>query len=220
MYELALLKLKELPLFSLADVTQIVSGKAYAKKVVKKMVARGEIRKIRRNTYTFHDDPFLMSTFLFKPSYLSSASALSYHQLISQIPTEFFCFSPKARKTAGAINVYPTPYFWGFEEQPYQGFSIPIATPEKALIDSWGIIPVSIFEEAVPEINVKQMKEYLKKIKKSSVLKRMGYLLERNGFEIYSHLKEKINNRYIFFDPLAKKKGPKNKKWKLIVNVP
>ena len=37
MYESRVLKLKEIPVFSLSDISQIVSGKEYAKKLLKKM---------------------------------------------------------------------------------------------------------------------------------------------------------------------------------------
>ncbi len=222
MYELKLLKLKELPVFSLADAAQIVSGKTYAKKLLKRMLDRGEIFKVKRDVYTFHDDPLLVSTFLAKSSYVSSASALSYHKLITQSPRNVFCLTAgkdRKEKFREEINFYHTPYFFGFESKEYNGFSVPMATPEKAIIDSFGIVPVTIFEEAVTEINLERMMLYLKRINKSSWLKRLGYLLEKNGFDVYDHLKKKLNQRYIFYDPLVKKKGKKNKKWKLVINV-
>ncbi len=222
MYELKLLKLKEMPVFSLADAAQIVSGKAYAKKLLKRMLGRKEIFKVKRDIYTFYDDPFLVSTLLIRPSYISSASALSYHKLITQIPRDIFCMTAgknKKERFREEIFFYHTPYFFGFEKEKYNSFSIPIASPEKAIIDSFGVIPVTIFEEAVEGINFERMASYLKKIKKSSLLKRIGYLLEKKGFEVYSLLKKRLNDRYILYDPLAKKNGKKDKKWKLIINV-
>lgn len=222
MYELSLLKLKEMPVFSLADAAQIVSGKEYAKKLLKRMLNKGEIFKVKRDAYTFYNDPFLASTSLVKPSYISCVSALSYHQLITQIPKNIFCFTTWKDQTVQfgeEISFHHTPYFFGFNEEKYSGFSLLMATPEKAIIDSFGIVPVTVFEEAATEINLERMMDYLKKINKSSVLKRVGYLLEKNGFEVYSLLKRKLNNRYIVYDPLLKKKGKKNKKWKLIINA-
>lgn len=220
MYDSKILKLKELPVFSLADIAQIVSGKEYAKKVIRRMIKEGEIKKLRRNSYTFYDDPFLVSIFLVKPSYISSVSALSYHRLITQIPANVFCFTTKKNLNVGSkIRFFHTDYFFGFEEKEYNGFKIPIATPEKAIIDSIGVIPMSVFEEAVGSIDINKMTGYLKKIKKSSVLKRVGYLLEKNGLNAYESLKNKINSKYIMLDPLAGKRGVKNKKWRLIVNT-
>lgn len=222
MYETAILKLRNLPIFSLADVSQIVSGKEYAKKLLRRMINSREIKKIKRDAYTFYDDAFLISTFLVKPSYISSASALSYYKLITQIPKDIFCFTNKRNiklKFNSGINFFHTNYFFGFENKEYGDFSIPIATPEKAIIDSINIIPISIFEESIEKINLNIILNYLQKINKSSILKRVGYLLESKGFDVYKKLNKKINSRYLYLDPLAKKTGKRDKKWKLIVNV-
>ena len=60
------------------------------------------------------------------------------------------------------------------------------------------------------------MVKYLKKIGKSSIIKRIGYLLEENGYDIYPELKKFINSKFIHLDPLKKGKI-KNKKWRVIV---
>ena len=101
----------------------------------------------------------------------------------------------------------------------YLNFKIPIADAEKAIIDSVGVVPISLIEESIESINIEKMLNYLKKIKKSSIVKRMGYLLENHQFDVYDKVKKYINNKYIYLDPLAKKQGGKNKRWKLIVNT-
>ncbi|MBI2630585.1 hypothetical protein HYW76_05795 [Candidatus Pacearchaeota archaeon] len=222
MYELELIKLKNTPLFSLSDVSQIVSGKEYAKKLVKRLVMNKRILKIKRNAYTFYEDPFLISTFLVKPSYISGVSALYYHKLITQIPRDIFCFTVKQEKKFHFFeDIYfrHSNFFWGFEMQKYESFTIPIATPEKAIIDSIGITPLSIIEEAFEKIDIEKMIQYLKKIKKSSIIKRAGYLLEKKGYNVYSKLNKYINNKYIVLDPLAKKTGKRDKNWRIIINV-
>ncbi len=222
MYELKITKLKEMPVFSLADISQIVSSKEYAKKLLRRIVKSGAVFKIKRDLYSFYDDPFLASSFLLNPSYISSVSALSYHKLITQLPQNIFCFTPKQKKKFNfrtEILFFHTNYFLGFEMQKYENFILPIATPEKAIIDSLGIVPISVFEEAFEKINLERMLAYLKKIGKSCFAKRIGYLLEKNGFDAYDRLKKIINNKYILLDPTAKKQGKKDKKWKLIINV-
>ena len=222
MYESRVLKLKEIPVFSLSDISQIVSGKEYAKKLLKKMILSGEIKKIKRDRYTFHDDPFLVSTFINKPSYISSVSALSYHKAISQIPKDIFCFALKKQKDVkfiSEIKFIKTKYFFGFDSLEYLNFEIPIADAEKAIIDSIGIVPISLIEESIKGISIEKMLGYLKKIKKSGIVKRVGYLLEKHGFNVYSKIRRYLNNKYILLDPLSKKYGEKDKKWRLIVNT-
>ena len=222
MYELKILKhFKDIPVFSLSDVTQIIKNKDYAKKFLKMEVEKGDIKKIMRDVYTLHDDAFLVSTFVIRPSYISSISALSFHKSITQIPNAVFCFTTKTKKEINFIQkvyYFPTKYFFGFELKTYRNFKIPVATIEKAIIDSIGIVPLSIIEEAFSEVDLNKLISYLKKIKKSSIIKRIGFLAERNGFEVYDELKEFINNRYIFFDLLKAKRGKKNKRWRLIEN--
>jgi len=208
-----------MPVFSLSDLNQIIDNRDYAKKFLKKMCKEGKIRKIRKNIYTFHEDDFIIGSFLVKPSYISSVSALSYYKLITQIPNEVFCATLKKSKNIGKINFFHTDYFFGYKEENYENFRILIAEPEKAIIDSFSILPVSLFEESIGEIDAGKMTEYLKKIRKSSIIKRVGYLMEKNGEDIYESVKSMINYKYILLDPLLKKKGKKNKKWGIIDNT-
>jgi len=220
MYELKILKqFSKVPVFSLSDVNQVIGNRDYAKKFLKRMVEKKNVYKIKRDKYTLYDDSFLVSSFLIKPSYISSVSALSYHKLITQIPNEVFCII--TRKSSKIkffidINFLHTDYFFGFRNENYGDFKVLVADPEKAIIDSFGVVPVSVFEEAFESIDVKRMIKYLKRIKKSSIVKRVGYLMEKNGFDVYEKLKEFVNYKYIPLDPLIKK-GEKNKKWKLLV---
>lgn len=219
MYEV---KIKEhfskVPVFTLGDVNQIISNRVYAKKLISKEAREGKIKKIKKGLYTFYEDPFLISTFLLKPSYISSISALSYHHKISQIPNEIFCFTSKLPKTyffVTKINFFHTKYFFGFKLEKYSNFKIPIATPEKAIIDSIGKVPLSIIEEAFEDLDMNRMLSYLKRIGKSGIIKRIGYLLEKNGYEVYEELKKYINSKYIPLDPLRKGKKKRIKKWRL-----
>jgi len=214
---------EHLPVFSLSDVNQIINNRMYAKKFLSNILHQGKIFKIKRNAYTLHADSFLVSTFLVKPSYISSISALSYHKLITQIPKEIFCATSKHTKRFAftePIHFFHTKYFFGFAIVDYEQFSIPVADPEKAIIDSFSLVPVSLFEEAFENIDEQRMIEYLRKIKKSSIIKRVGYLLEKHGYKVYDTLKHLINYKYIPLDPLIKQKGAKDKKWGIIINTP
>ena len=186
------------------------------------MLLNKKVFKIKKNSYTLHDDSFLVSNFLVKPSYISSISALSYHRLITQIPNEVFCMTSKNSskiKFDNLINFFHTNYFFGFKEERYEDFKILIAEPEKAIIDSFFIVPVSIFDEALENIDAEKMINYLKKMGKGSIIKRVGYLMEERGIMVYDKLKRFINYKYIPLDPLLKRNGRKNKKWKIIINT-
>ncbi len=221
MYEADVIeRFSNVPVFSLADASQIIQNRIYAKKFLSRMVERKRIFRIKRGLYTFHGDPFLVSTFLLKPSYISGVSALSYHKKITQIPKEVFCFTSKSAREyffIEKINFCNTKFFFGFEMKNYLGFDVPIATAEKAIIDSIGKMPLSVVDEAFDDIDAGKMLSYLERIKKSNIVKRIGYLLEARGYDAFPELKKHINNKYIPLDPIAKRKGIKNGKWKIIV---
>jgi len=221
MYETEIIsKFSKTPVFSLADVSQLVKNRAYAKVVISRMVRKGEVKRIKRDTYTLHEDPLLVSTFLVKPSYISSISSLYLHKKITQIPNEVFCFTsnfPRKFFFVTPINFFHTDYFFGFENERYGEFEIPVATDEKAIIDSVGKIPLFVVEEALENLKVERMIDYLKKIGKSSFAKRIGFLLEKNDYDVYQELKGLIKGTYIPLDPLVKTRKRKNERWKVIV---
>lgn len=221
MYEMEIIeRFSKTPVFDLGDVNQIIPNKLYAKKVISNFIKKGKIKKIKKGLYTFYNDAFLVATFLVKPSYISTVSALSYYHKITQIPKEIFCLTPKPTRKyffVEKINFYNTKFFFGFELKKYLNFKIPIATPEKALIDSIGRVPVSVIKEGFENLNLNRMILYLKKMNKSNITKRIGYLLEINGYNAFPALKKLINNKYIPIDPLAKPGKVKNAKWRLII---
>jgi len=60
------------------------------------------------------------------------------------------------------------------------------------------------------------MLDYVKRIGKRSLAKRIGYLLEKFGYNVYFDLKDFIDKKFVFLDPIVKGKK-KNKKWMVIV---
>ncbi|MFZ3077646.1 MAG: hypothetical protein WA139_04280 [Candidatus Aenigmatarchaeota archaeon] len=220
MYEAEIIeRFSKVPVFSLADAAQIIQNRGYAKKFLARMVRRKRIVRIKKDLYTLHSDSFLAATFLLKPSYISGVSALSYHKKITQIPKEVFCHTSKpARKYffIERINFYHTEFFFGFEMRNYLDFDIPVATAEKAIIDSIGKFPLSVIDEAFDDIDVEKMLSYLERIKKSSIVKRVGYLLEIHGHDVFPKLEKYVNNKHVPLDPIAKPKGIKSRKWKII----
>jgi len=213
---------KKTPVFSLSDANQIIKNKNYSKKFLKKMIEQGKVFRIKRGFYTLYDDPFLVSTFIKMPGYISGVSALTYHRKITQIPKSVFCITLKKSSKEffmEEIIFNQTRHFFGYNTEDYEGFKIPIADVEKAIIDSLGKVPIHVIEEAISEINKEKMISYLSKIKESKIVKRMGYLMEHYNIDIYNEVKEFINYKYIYLDPLGNRKGIKNKKWGLIINI-
>ena len=43
--------------------------------------------------------------------------------------------------------------------------------------------------------------------------------IKKHKFDVYDKIKRYINNKYIYLDPLGKKYGKKDKRWRLIINI-
>lgn len=226
MYETGIVEhFSKVPAFSLSDLSQLIPNRAYAKTVLARMLDGKKLMRVRKDLYTFHNDAFLIATFLLRPSYISGVSALSHRHAITQVPKEeVVCFTTKPTRRyffVERIIFHHTKFFFGFEMGKYLGFDIPIATIEKALIDSVGHVPLSVVDEAFDDVNAERMLSYLGLIKKSSIVKRMGYLLEVHGHtDAFPMLKKYIDGKYIRLDPLSRSDvvgGKRNAKWKLVI---
>jgi len=132
------------------------------------------------------------SPYLNYPSYVSCASALSYHGLISQIPNNVFLMTLKRPKSIKNLIYHKTKYFFGYDKVKINGVNTFIADKEKAFIDSIGIHPLNLIIEALPLLDEEKLLDYAKR---TNQLKRISYLLKKEV---------KVSNKYIFLDPLAK----------------
>jgi predicted transcriptional regulator of viral defense system len=133
--------------------------------------------------------------------------------------------SPKSKKTIDfqgtKIRFFKTKHMWGYKKQRYMDFDILVAEKEKCIIDSL-LIKNIIFDEIVKAIGTKEfdskkLVEYAIKTKNKSLMKRIGYLMGKFGFETEELIKH-LDNNYILLDWNGIKKGERNKKWKIIVN--
>ncbi|MDD3083839.1 MAG: hypothetical protein PHP82_02340 [Candidatus ainarchaeum sp.] len=207
MYDLEVLKtMRKMPVFSLSDIAKITKNRNYAKVLLARMVKGKTICRLMRDKYSLHDNPLIFSPFLNNPSYISCASALSYHGLISQIPNSIFLMTTKRSKKINNLIYHKTKNFFGFNSTKISGVNTFIAEPEKAFIDSIGIHPLHIIIDALPELDSKKLLNYAKKCNE---LKRIAFLLKKEL---------NVSKKYIYLDPLSKKSGVRDEKWKLIMN--
>jgi predicted transcriptional regulator of viral defense system len=72
------------------------------------------------------------------------------------------------------------------------------------------------------ELNFKKIKHYAIQMKNLTILKRLGYILEKTGLlekykDIFNDIR--VTKGYPKLDTLSGKKGKYNEKWKMIINV-
>lgn len=217
-------QLERYPLFTENDVAKIVNKNAgYVRKLLYRMQKEQLIERIERGKYTLHDDPLIVASYLLAPSYLSLWTALRYYNLMQQQPHKMFVVSAIPKKPLlfhdTEIVFKTSKRMFGYKKERYADFDIFMAEPEKAIVDALLFkIPLSYIVEALDnnKLHLEKIAEYAKKTGNISLMKRVGYVLEKKKRRIYK-LYPKDNN-YILLDPLGKRNGKKDLRWKLIIN--
>lgn len=218
--------LKKYPLFGPNDLSKILNkNTAYLKVLVYRLRKQKRLYKIERGKYTVYNDPFIFASLISTPSYISLWSAFRHYNFTDQLPRDIFVMVPNSRKPLKfndiKINFIKIKNFFGFKKQRYMDFDIFLAEPEKAIIDSLITrkVPFNEVTKAIKDegVNKEKLAEYAIMTKNKSLIKRIGFLLEENGFKFKS-LEEFIDNNYIPLDFSLRKKGIKNNKWKIVDN--
>ena len=218
--------LQNYPLFTENDVAKIIKKKPeYIKTLLYRMKKRELIYRVERGKYTIYDDVFIFSSYISVPSYISLWSAIRYYNLTEQMPKIIFIMVPKSRKKLKFQNIpiefVKTKYFFGYKREYHAGFEIFIAEPEKAIVDSLlsKKVPLDEITKAikVKTLNIEKLITYAIKTKNKSLMKRLGFILEENRLK-HQRLIRFIDNNYTILDPILKRKGKANKKWRIIDN--
>lgn len=147
--------LKEYPVFTVKDLASLLNKKNdYAYLQAYRWKKEKIIHKIEKGKYTMEEDPFIISSWIVWPSYISGWAALHYHHLTEQLPFTIQIITTRKRKRRvlryGNANLEFTqvsPSFLnGFKKIIYQQKEIFIAEKEKAVIDALATKRMSLTE--------------------------------------------------------------------------
>ena len=220
------------PVFNVNDMAKIMQkSKNYSSLFLHRLKKKGLVLEIEKNKYIIREEsPYLIFSNIVYPSYLSFLTAFSYYNLTTQIPKKIQIITLKSKKEISFENYtakfikFKTSRFFGYNREKTPHGFIFIAELEKAIIDSLYLpkyCPIDetykILSETINSIDIKKLIDYALKMKSKVVLKRLGYLLEKNNINIYKKIKNNLDKKYDILDIISKK-GKKNKKWKLIIN--
>ncbi|MBU4256278.1 MAG: hypothetical protein L6265_01365, partial [Thermoplasmatales archaeon] len=92
---------------------------------------------------------------------------------------------------------------------------------EKVIVDSLFMpkyCPINETMNAFDGIDGEKILNYALKMDSIVTLKRLGYLLELNGIDLYEKIKKHINKRYDLLNPMLPPAGENNNKWMLKLN--
>ena len=211
-------KLQRIPVFTLSDYRKMVRT-TYARHSLSRLVKKGEVYRIMKNRYTVYDDPLLIATFIYPPSCIGGYSALHLHGLLNQIPNNILCFTnrpPRKLLIFGREIIYKhTKYPLFYEPMEYQNFKIPVAIPEKAFIESIGIIPMDLLRDALESLNPETLWEVARKASHATK-RRVAFIIYRKWGKRHRIGKTK---RRLLLDPIGKRRGELNKMYNIIDNT-
>lgn len=220
-------QLKEKAVVSVQDIQRIGDfSREYAKLVMNRLTKRKLMKKITRNSYTMQKDILVVASNLKVPSYISFWSASSYYGFTEQILNVIYVACTRKIKPivfeGYRIKFIKVKELFGYKKIRIGNGELFIVDQEKLLIDcvlhfeemgNFDEIE-KVFQKA--EISKEKIIEYLKKIKNLSLIKRVGYLLEKHKkMDISKSFK--IDRNYVYLNQFSKKYKYINAKWRVYV---
>ena len=110
---------------------------------------------------------------------------------------------------------------FGYGKERIGGKTCFMADIEKAIVDGLlylEYIPIEEIFEAVNGVDQKRLIEYTNQVGKQSIKKRMGYILDRCGYDIETRVLGPISSTYVPLDPSGERRGTYDPKWRILVN--
>ena len=210
----------------IAKITGLNGSGVYV--MISRLYKRGMIFKPMKGFISLSQDPFIISSQLYPPSYISFITALYLHGKIQQVIDRIFIVTPKKRKQIAAIFEMDVHFvtlkramMFGYKKVRKESSYVVLADVEKAIIDCL-YLPrycrlVDVFDilKEGADMDVGRLIEYAKMSNSEAVERRLGYLLDLVG--IKHDLRPKNKSTYKL-NPSIKAKGEFDNKWRIYVN--
>lgn len=170
--------------------------------------------------------------------YISHASALELHQMVTQ--PQLVIFVTVLRQIKQKVCIMGTEFrFIMCKKENFFGFKkfwidksemILISDVERTIIDCVKVpeycggmteIAKGLWMKK-NEIDFEKLVEYAEKIDKGMIYRRLGFILELYGLSnerLLNRLQMKLTNYYLLLDPLLPDEGKYNSRWRLRLNV-
>ncbi len=115
--------------------------------------------------------------------------------------------------------------FFGYEKIVKDGIEIFIADIEKTIVDCLLFRKVSvpelqeIIQNKSKKINMRRLIEYSVRTQSVALIKRIGYLVDKSGYDFFYKLKDRIYDQITILEPNLPNRGTIDHKWKIKDNV-
>lgn len=221
---------REMILFNVRDICRFLSiSRNNANRILQRMKRKDLLTTVEKGKYILTDslkelDIYELASNLYQPSYLAFWSALHVHSMTDQVPRTIFLATTQRKRDLelqGQRLEYIT-----IKNKLYFGYEILnriiVSDREKTIIDclrhpeySGGI--EHIFKSIPDDLDMDKLLEYCVKTGSSSVASRLGFLLEKKGYNFHEDLFISLITTYSRLDPAEKNKNS-DSKWKLYIN--
>jgi predicted transcriptional regulator of viral defense system len=237
--------------FTNADAVRITGLQPpLASSLLHKAAKRGLVSRLKRGLFVivppelgtsveYSGNPYLVARYLAgsAPYYLSHASAMELHRMVTQ--PQFVVFVSSTKRIPNQtlhgtrfrfVLLKPMHFFGTMKHWVTKQETIEISDLERTIIDGLrqpeycgGVTDIAkgLWMRRA-DMNVQKLLEYATRLKIGSVKRRLGYLLELFGLAPEQQLevfRKSLTATYVPLDPLLPREGPHVAKWRLQVNI-
>jgi predicted transcriptional regulator of viral defense system len=237
--------------FTLADAQKITGLSPHlASSLLHKAVRRGLVSRLKPgvfiiippelgSTAEYAGDPYLTARRLAgnAPCFISHASAMEIHRMVTQPQLAVFASSPKrlrSRPLYGTefrfVFIQPEHYFGTTKHWVTKQESVEISDLERTIIDGLrqpeycgGVTEVAKgLWMRHQDVQAAKLVDYALRLGIGAVIRRLGYLLELYALapeDELSRLRKALTATYVPLDPMLPKEGPHLRRWRLQLNI-
>ena len=223
---------------------------ALASSLLHKAAKRGLVSALKRGLFVivppelgtsieYSGNPYLVARYLVgsAPYYLSHASAMELHRMVTQ--PQFVVFVSSTKRIPGRtlhetkfrfVLLKPDHFFGTTKHWVTKQESIEISDLERTIIDGLrqpeycgGVTDIAkgLWMRRA-DMKIQKLLEYATCLNVGSVKRRLGYLLELYGLATEEQLRafrKSLTDTYVPLDPLLPREGPHLAKWRLQINI-
>ena len=238
--------------FTLADVEEITHLRpSLASSLLHKAAKRGLVSRLKRGVFVlvppemgsdtkYSGDSYLVAHRLAgdAPSFISHASAMEIHRMVTQ--PQFVVFSSSTKRIPNRtlngtefrfVLIKPNHFFGTTKHWVTKQESVDISDLERTVIDGLrqpeycgGVTEVAKgLWMRHADMQPSKLVDYALRLRVGAVTRRLGYLLELYAIAPeaeLARLRQSITSTYAPLDPILPKEGPHVANWRLQVNIP
>jgi len=218
-------KLREKTVFRVQDIERIAyCERSYAKQILNRLKSRNLIRQVTRNAYTTKDNIYVIASNIKYPSYISFWTASHFLGYTEQIVNTIQVATTAKAKSINfdnyRIKFIEIPHFFGYRKMRTSGGPLFVAEDEKLLIDAFlRHKECGNFDEIEKmfvnaSVSEEKMIDYLKKVGSQTIVKRIGFMLEKfRGIDISEHFE--LDKNYVSLNPFSGSREATSSKWRV-----